>query len=146
MYILASYISLFGPLVPHALRGAVTKCRFFLRLSSTSITRRHLLLCHMHMRLIRVQLQDPSGTTTTTTTTTVPMLTDIWVYQYLEQSYCIYGTGISKVPKVPKVPAPPLGIDDNRQEGSERRFPGNQSISDHDFKTIQLEKVDYDCC
>ena len=27
-YILASYISLFGPFVPHALRGAVTKCRF----------------------------------------------------------------------------------------------------------------------
>eukprot|EP01047_Picozoa_sp_COSAG01_P117885 COSAG01_NODE_46553_length_399_cov_0.826667_2_plen_39_part_01 len=26
--ILASYISLFGPFVPHALRGAVTKCRF----------------------------------------------------------------------------------------------------------------------
>ena len=27
-YILASYISLFGPFVPHALRGAVTKLRF----------------------------------------------------------------------------------------------------------------------
>ena len=27
-HLLGSYMSLFGPFVPHALRGAVTKCRF----------------------------------------------------------------------------------------------------------------------
>ena len=51
MYILASYISLFGPFVPHALRGAVTKCRF-----NTPLSLDLVYSCTAVVELLRVSI------------------------------------------------------------------------------------------